>query len=204
MRVNFRQPEVFKYKFGRNPRNWTIEQLHDLWLRASERSNKRRKAYLDYIDIIVKEIPINEKGEIVVYYKHKGRKNLSQYKLTYHRDWKSWGVSRDSVPLKTREERLSFLLNSATKTYEMGQKLFELDSLYTSTNSNYKVKEVMWRQIEDSLRERFKNEPFKYYKKVFVLNISNKKYFVEVDHTRAPNYYKFNLQNEFTDEIISI
>lgn len=204
IRVNFLQPQIFKHRFGREPKNWTIEQLHDLWLRTCERSNKRRKEYCDCVDAIAKEIPKNEKGEVIVYYKHKGRKNLSQYKLSYNRDWKSWSVSRDSVSLKTREDRLSFLLHSTTKVYEMGQKLFELDSLYMSTNSSYKVREIMWRQVEESLRQRFKDEPYKHYNKIFVLSISDKKYFVEIDDRTAPRYYKFSLQNEFNDEVISL
>lgn len=202
MKINFLHPEIFKRKFNRNPKNWTIDQLHDLWIRASERTNKRRKAYSDYINTIVKEIPKNEQGEVIVFFSHKGRK--SQYKLRYHQDWKSWGVSRDSVSLKNREDRLEFLLHSTTKAHEMGQKLFELDSLYMATNSSYKVKEIMWKQIEENLRGKFKDKPLKHFNKIFILGISDKKYFVEVDDRTAPHYYKFNLQNEFKDKIISL
>jgi hypothetical protein len=35
--VNFLFPEVFEYKFGRKPKDWTLEQLHDLYLRAKSR-----------------------------------------------------------------------------------------------------------------------------------------------------------------------
>jgi hypothetical protein len=35
--VNFLFPEVFEYKFGRKLKDWTLEQLHDLYLRAKSR-----------------------------------------------------------------------------------------------------------------------------------------------------------------------
>jgi hypothetical protein len=41
MNVNFKK-HFFEFKFKRKPKKWTIEQVHELWLRSKERTNKKR------------------------------------------------------------------------------------------------------------------------------------------------------------------
>ena len=42
MNLNFKNG-FYEYKFGRKPKQWSIEMVHDLWCRTLDRSNKRRK-----------------------------------------------------------------------------------------------------------------------------------------------------------------
>lgn len=199
MRANFRIPEMFKYKFGRDPRNWTIDQLHNLYIRSNERTNKRRKEYSNYIDSIIKEIPKNDNGYHIVYFSNKGRD--FQYEISYNTSYKSWAIRTESLELKSREDRLFFLLHSSNiKTFEMGQKLFDLGKL--RSNLHYIVKEVMWELVEKELKDRFKGKSIR--DEIFIIDISGKKYFVEIDENSYGNYYKFNMKNEFVDEIILV
>ena len=44
--VSFFYPEVFEYKFKRKPKDWSLEQLHDLYLCAKERAEKDVMRYI--------------------------------------------------------------------------------------------------------------------------------------------------------------
>jgi len=126
-RVNFlwNNKSYFEHKFKRNPKVWTIEEVHDLWKRACARSNSRWKIISDYTKEIVKHIPKNDRGEYVVYFKHDKSPKLMQYKFSYNRDWKSYGVSTDTVSFSNREEKLEFFTANEL-AFEMGQKYYEL------------------------------------------------------------------------------
>ncbi len=167
---------------------------------SNERSNRARKVYSNYIDNIIKEIPKNDKGSHIVYFNNKGRN--FQYEISYNTSYKSWSIRTDSLELKSREDRLFFLLHSSnTKTFEMGQRLFELGKL--RSNLHYPVKEAMWELVKKELKEKFKGKT-SVSGKIFIIDISGTKYFVEIDENSYGGYYKFNMKNKVDDEIISI
>jgi hypothetical protein len=66
--VNFLRKWEFEIKFGKQPREWSFKELHDLYIRAKERADKRRKEHSDFINKIIKEVQPNERGEHRVYF----------------------------------------------------------------------------------------------------------------------------------------
>ena len=46
-----RNKKYYKWKFNRDPKDWTIEMIHDLYLRALDRHNKRHKLVIDVISV---------------------------------------------------------------------------------------------------------------------------------------------------------
>jgi len=194
-RVNFlwNNKSYFEHKFKRNPKVWTIEEVHDLWKRACARSNSRWKIISDYTKEIVKHIPKNDRGEYVVYFKHDKSPKLMQYKFSYNRDWKSYGVSTDTVSFSNREEKLEFFTANEL-AFEMGQKYYELKKL--SSDMNYKVRHFMWELIEAKLQKHFKDldvmPP-----EIFIIDIADKKYYVELDtQHRYRGYMRFHFKGE--------
>ena len=193
--------EVFTNRFKRKMKKWTIDEVHDLWLRACDRGSKRYQAKSKQNDKIIKEVTPNERGEYIVYYYPKyDPGHVHRYKFSYHSDWKSYGVSRDRVEMKTRDEKLTFIL-SKEKEFELGEEYHRLDNL--CSDLQWRVKEVLWRMVEEKLQKKFKdvgsNIP-----DVFILNIGTKRYFIELDEQHKYGYSRFHMKNECTGDVLSI
>ena len=56
-RFNWQRADSFEWKFKRQPKLRTISEVHDLYLRALERSVKKSKEVMDCIAEIVRDIP---------------------------------------------------------------------------------------------------------------------------------------------------
>lgn len=192
---------MFTKRFKRKMKVWTIDEVHDLWLRACDRAAIRQKEKSDFINEIVKEIPMNDRKEHVVYFYHRNdtSKSVRCYKISWHSDWKSYGIGQDTVQLKTRDEKLTFIL-AKDKEFEMGQKYHHLD--YMCTALQWRVKEIMWRMVEEKLQKKFKDAS--YIPDVFILNIGTKKYFIELDGQHRYGYCKFHMKNEYTGDYLSL
>ncbi len=191
----------FEHRFKRKPKTWTIEEIHDLWKRATDRSNARRKIIADYTKEIVEHIPKNDRGEHIVYFKHDSGDRLMQYKLSYNRDWKSHGVSTDTVSFSTREEKLEFFTANEL-AFEMGQKYYELKKM--SSDMHYRVRHFMWELIEAKLQKHFKNldviPP-----DILIIDIADKKYYVELDtQHRYCGYMKFHFKGECVESSLKL
>ena len=192
-----RNPEFFKLRFGREAKRWSIEQIHDLWLRACERGNVRRKELCDYIQEIVKEITADDRGYHKVYFTHRKRPDgVCYYSFKYEPMFKSHSYSNNDFKIETRDDKLVSMLGG--KPFEMGQKFHELEGM--STSLQHRVKHIMWTLIEDQLREKFKNEiP----SSVFIIKIGNKRYNV-IPKERYSYYHTFELCDEVDDKEIEI
>ena len=66
--LNFYNKEFFKMKFGRDPKMWTIKELHDLWLKAKDRNDKRYQDISDHLNYIRDTFQKNGDGEWIVYF----------------------------------------------------------------------------------------------------------------------------------------
>jgi hypothetical protein len=58
--LNFEYFSLFKSRFGREPRVWTVSEIHDLWMRSKSRSIKKRKEFTDYLHWIVENVKPND------------------------------------------------------------------------------------------------------------------------------------------------
>ena len=85
MNYNFLYSNSFERKFNRKPKEWTIEQIHALYEKAKERSNKRWKSRRR-ASICSKSNPRNSKSRSSIY-RENSRKmelNLKLIKVNIH------------------------------------------------------------------------------------------------------------------------
>lgn len=193
--------EYFKIKFGREPKNWTIEMIHSLYLRALERHNSRQKLVIDCIDRIVNEVKEFEKDKRTIYFNRGGK--VYYRELSRYSQYDSWGIRSADVlkfknsKLEDRNSKIEFLLSN--------EKAFELGELYESLQGNTKfihlrVREILSECIQDVLRKKFEGIVAP---QISTISIGEKSYYVECsDHSRINKIYKeFKLLNEVTEEI---
>ncbi len=189
--------DIFFGKFKRKFKDWTIDELHDLWLRTCSRASIRQKEKSDFIDEVVKEIPKNDRGRHIIYFYHRNdKKNTHQYEISWNHDWKGYGISQNRVELKTRDEKLTFIL-AKQREFELGQKYHHLD--YMCTRAQYYVKDILWRMVEEKLQAKFKDSA-NTIPDIFILDIGSKKYFIELDSQHRYGYLRFHMKNEYTGE----
>lgn len=199
MNLNYKNG-AFKYKFGRDPKDWSIEKLHQLFLDSYSRAMVKRKRVIEVISRIENELPdadvwVNRKTRVL--YKEK-EDVVYKRVLSYQDEWYSWGIgSWEKVLFKgsvseNRNEKLNLLLSC--------QKNFELGSLYDQLDGDnkylYRIPwEALCEKVNDKLRKKFKNETAPEY---FTITIGEKNYIVHCDEqTRYSKFYKsFSLKNE--------
>lgn len=194
--------DMFYYKFGRNKKVWSINALHDLYIRASERSERMRKEAVDVIYEIVNEIPkskLHGKDYHITYFYID--KVLYQYEMHYMSEWDSYGTSSNKTNFKegglenARENKLHFLLNN-TKAIELGEKYHKLSN--SCKSYEYKIKSILLEMIQDKLVESFKKVRFFDIPKVIEIDINERKYIFTIDNSSNGYYRKFNLVGELT------
>lgn len=200
MRFNYKNDWSYKQKFGRDPKDWSIEELHQLFLDSYSRAMLKRKKVMNIINRIENELPdadiwVNRKTRVL--YKEK-EDVVYKRVLSYQDDFGTWGIgSWEKVLFKgsvseNRNEKLNLLLSC--------QKQFELGYLYDSLDGDNKyLYRIPWmvicEKVIDKLREKFKNETAPEY---FTITIGEKNYIVNCDEqTRYSKFYKsFSLKNE--------
>lgn len=194
--------DFFKMKFKREPKVWTIESIHDIYLKVLERHRIRQQLVIDCVDRIVNEVHEFEKDKRKVYFTKDGR--FYQRELNKSYDFNSWGIcSPDLVKFNSdktihnRNEKLEFLLSN--------EKAFELGELYESLQGNtrhyhLRVKEILSEMIQDKLRKIYKELESP---RILTVSIGDRKYYVECEdqYRYSRSYKKFNLLNEVTEEI---
>lgn len=205
MNLNFRHPEMTELRFNRKAKMWTIEQLHELWLRTCERHAKwKLTSHLCY-DEIIKKIPKNADGEIIAYFKTEYYDDLMQYTFSYSSTFNSYAYHSSKVEFskdikKARDEKIDFIIANDI-AYKLGQKYYDLQK-YNSSH-HWFVKKVMMDCIQDKLRKQFKDSDTKP-PDVLIISISDKKYYLKVTDPHNYRYYEFELCNEVSDEFIKM
>ena len=196
MRLNFTSydhyPELFIQRFKRPYKKWTIEELHDLWVKLKDRNIKRRLEVVNFQNEIAKQIVKNKNGEYIFYYEN-GR--IWKYTMVWHREYNCYGVSSEILNLKSREDKLEFLLLNDIKLFEIGNKYRKLEKM--TSRMEYVPREILERMIQDKLEKKFKNSHN--IPDIFTIDIDNKKYFIELDEQYRYSYKKFHLKNECND-----
>ena len=199
-RANFLFPEAFEHKFKRKPKEWSLEQLHDLYLRAKVRAEKRASHTQSIMDMIDKEIPkFDRKSQVYFYQTSNDTTYLRQYEFTWKcRYDKYTSYSLNDPKLKSREERLDFVLSNS-RAFELGQEFYESKRLEDMAwRTMWKAKDIFWKVLENKIRDLYEG---KVVKETLIVEISGYKYFVHAQN--GYGYPSFSLQNEFDGEIIS-
>lgn len=188
--------EKYREKFGRSPKQWTIESLHDLWIRSKKRSDKLHRDIWQYIEKIAETIPAND-GKHIAYFNQNN--TLRGYVIEWNESHKTYSTHTISVSeFKSRDERIDFFV-STELNFEMGEELFRLRKL--ESYLHHRVFQVFWEKVEDKLRAKFKNtRP----RESFVLQISDKKYIIQTED-KYGDYKKFKLECELlNDDLVVI
>lgn len=195
MRANYKNADLFEFKFGRKCKVWTIEQLHDLWIKAKERTQKRKQLLSDCIRDIVENITPDKDGVRKVY--HTGQHGVIQVSFKYNKYYKSQGFSSEILKKNTREDRLEFLLANEI-AFQKGEAFNKIYVLQTYLDSV--IKEIMWDDINVKLAEKIDGYSTNI---ILKIRISDREYYVM---TTDNGYHKsFTLLNEaIQNDIITV
>lgn len=195
-KLNFKNPKLFKFKFGREPKERTIENLQELYIRSKERYEHKRKELIAITNEIVK----NKKDIYHVFYEKNGEIYLIE--IGWSNDYECYTYSYKKCNLDSREDRLQYSLTDES-TLCLGQKLKYFRDISDSSRRHMTfIKNILDELIEDKLRELYKNKYKIFYKnKTFIVDIGTMKYFVYVVNN-GYGYTKFNIQDEFSENSI--
>jgi hypothetical protein len=199
LRLNFKNPDMFEYRFKRKPKMWTLEQLYDLWERTIERAALRAIERNKIVNDIVANIPTTKRYQedthIVFFTPHHGGHDgdsLYYYSFSYNKEFECYAHSSEQyIPnkneLELRDEKLYQMLNPLA--FELGQKYYEAKRL--DTNLQYRIRHILWDEVEEILREKYKG---KRPPEIFTIDLCGHKYFVHTDPQSRGYWNKFELK----------
>lgn len=201
------KPDLFKKRFKRELKIWTIESIHDLYIRALNRHNERHRLILDCIDRITNQVPSTNKNERVVYYTANGK----LYSRTFY--WRidsgmvpSWSVGS---PMQVNGKENSALVRDSKLEFILSNKIsFELGEEYQKMRFLTKyIHLTIFAILEDMVQEKLRL----HYNGVVAPNISvikigNKKYNVYCDDNSryCLEFKTFKLLGEAPEEVINL
>ena len=208
-RFNWQKADSFEWKFKRQPKLRTISEVHDLYLRAMDRSSKKYKEVSDCIDEIVREIPPTPSNNgrysdkyITYFYSDD---ILYQYSMSYEASYGTYGTSSDRVKFdegsvtEIRDKKIHFILNNQ-KALELGEKYHRLSA--ANKYLHYNVREAFEVMIVESLEKKFKDTKAVDLPKAIPVLVGGKKYMFTVDPQSWGTYKKFIFLGESYEDIV--
>jgi hypothetical protein len=211
--LNFRKysdtytQSIFKERFKRDFKKWTINELYTLYEKTLERSNKRKKDFSDFVEKVINEIKPDKNKDITLYYENEDGTYLykfrydPEYNWSYRNEWLKWDNNKSNA----REQKLDLLLANQ-KAFEMGNEMHRLEKLRSSTHR--KIFHCISELVNEELNLKFKKVKNHNIPEILRVNISNNIYFVKLtDHSRSStNSYKHFqiISMDLNDEIINI
>ena len=184
--------EYYEHKYHRKIKIWTIDQLHDLYLKAKERSDKKWKLSSDCLEEISKQVEKDKSGGWVFFAKSKDG-TILRYNMRWDNLYKSYTISNNTVDSynlnrmdKTdkRDGILAFLTATDIQK-ELGQKYYN----YSRDRSylDHIVFKILWEEVSIKLSNHFNSLDI-LPPKNFDIKICGYKYYVSYDMS----YRKFN------------
>ena len=198
------QPDLFEYRFNRKCKERTIEDVHALWLKVCERTEKRKAVSRKLYDRIVKEMAPTPKANFKIYQDDPEVDYTYEYSFRWSDGWDGYGVSSNIVKFsedvkKAREEKIDFLIANE-EAYKWGE-LYSQDQK-TRPKFHFIVMNVLFKMIESKLREKFKNSEVRP-NPIFKIAISDKQYYIMTSgdglHFKN-NYVKFEFGGEVVED----
>ena len=205
--VNLLRKWDFETKFKRAPKQWSFEQLYNLYLRAKERSDKRRKEHSDFINKIIKEVQPNERGEHRVYFSREHGKTY-MYCIRKDTDF-GWCYSTEHVIFSKdivvgRDEKLEFILSNQ-KQFELGEELRRLDLM--KSNFDRHIFGIIEQLVNESLCEKYKNVKNYDVPKIIKINLAGIIYYAALDKESRNSGYdwkRFEILGKEETEIVEL
>lgn len=173
VRINSEHSLYFEHVFGRKPKQWSIAQVHDLWIRSKKRGNERYNNFSKAVYEMMDHIKPNSLGNYIVYFKS-GNK-IGQY--NFKKDKKHgyvMGTDWPNMNGKTKEVR-DHTVNILLHDFSWGERLRELEKM--KTDLQYRVLRILNRMIESQIRSRKLHDTwYQSADEVLVIKIDNRKY----------------------------
>lgn len=205
----FYESYFFRERFNREPKLWSLEKLHSLYLLAKERSEKRRKDFSDHVERIIEEVKPekdNHREDIKVYFEEDNETYV--YKISKSLEW-NWCYSSDSLKwssnnVEARNEKINFLLDNK-RNFELGQEMRRLEKF--RSRFEWRVFRHITNKVDQALCEKFKSVKNYNMPKILKVNIAGYIYLVQLnDDARNSNYSykKFEIIEIENNEIINL
>jgi len=175
-RANFLRKWEFEIRFGRDPKHWSFENLRELYERAKERSEKRRKDFQECIDRILSEIEPDGNGEIRVYFEQ--GESTRYYAIRKDREY-GWCYSMNNVYFSSdrvagRNEKIELLLAKG-RQFEMGEELLRLEKM--KSGFDHRIFHIIEDAANERLKEIFKGTPNHMIPKILKVDLGGKVYY---------------------------
>jgi hypothetical protein len=203
--VNFLRRWEFEFKFNRDPKTWSFKQLHDLYLRAKERGDKRRKDFSEFIDKIINELEPSDKGYYQVYFDREGTTSMYSIRKDEHFGWAySTDIAFSKEPVLAREEKIDFLLNNEKK-FELGEELRRLENMKSVFDRH--VFGIIEQAVDEKLCEKFKKVKNHLVPKVIKVNLGGTVYYAALDKDSRSSGYdwkSFEILGKEQSDIIEL
>jgi hypothetical protein len=186
----------FKYKFQREPRVWSLEEVQDLYDKLLERNKPFIEKSRKIVNRIMKEVDIDsntESSRTLYYYD-----DDEIYTITFKKDL-NWGYSythNGKLDLKTREKTLDFLIDF-DKKLELGNLFIENKRLIS--NLPNRVKEILHNMMNKKLLEYYEDfKDNKFLINNLVVSVGNRKY---IATNRSQGNYHLDFKFEHYMEV---
>jgi hypothetical protein len=200
---HFYESYFFRERFNREPKLWTLEKLHSLYLLAKERSDKRRKAFSEHVDHIIKEVELDQ---IKVYFEEEDVTYVYRITKSFEFDW-SYSVETlkwSSNDVEARDEKISFLLDNK-RNFELGEEMKRLERF--RSRFEHRVFRHISDKVDKILCEKFKDVKNYHLPKILKVNIAGFIYLVQLTEearNSSYNYKKFEIIEIENNEIINL
>jgi len=200
---HFYESYFFRERFNREPKLWTLEKLHSLYLLAKERSDKRRKAFSEHVDHIIKEVKLDQ---IKVYFEEEDVTYVYRITKSFEFDWSYSGetLKWSSNDIEARDEKISFLLDNK-RNFELGEEMRRLERF--RSRFEHRVFRHISEKVDKILCEKFKDVKNYHLPKVLKVNIVGYIYLVQLTEdarNSGYNYKKFEIIEIENNEIINL
>ena len=182
-----------KYRYVR--KEHSIEKVHDIWVKAKERSTIRRNRFNNFINTIPNHVEPNDKGDYILYYNIKETVNVVV--LNFRGRFGGWSFHTDHLNMdKDRDKILSYWIADDSIT-ELGNKFREMDK-----DRGYRLEGISRKILDDKINRHFRehfNKLKKYPPDSFITIIGDKKYIVTTKDRH--DYATFTLSSEVEEPI---
>jgi hypothetical protein len=206
--VNFLRRWQFECKFNRNPKTWSFKELHELYLRAKERADRRRKDFSEFIDKIINDdsMDTSEKA-IEIYFDRDGIAWKYSIRKDDHFGW-AYSTDRVSFSVKdivlAREQKINFILNNKRK-FELGEELRRLEKMKSVFDRH--VFGIIEEAVNEKLCEKFKKVKNHLIPKVIKADLGGTIYYVALTKDSRQSGYdwkSFEILGQEHNDIIEL
>jgi hypothetical protein len=204
--VSFLRKWEFECRFKREPKQWTLDQLYSLYIRAEKRSNERSSNLTKHINKIFEQIEPNKNGFYEVYFNRDGY--VFKYEVNKS-DYADWSYSTGRVEfskdfVRGREEKIDFVLSKELQ-FELGNEMRRLEKMRSHFHRH--VFSIIEEVVNDKLTKKYKSVKNYDVPKVLKVNIGGTIYYVALDkdsRNSCYNWKKFEILGKEDGYVIEL